>query len=269
MEAIHSNKAGLLQIQTSMGRMAVECRDDASSTNGKVPLVLLHGIFFDRTLWSGLPIDAQERQCYFVDMPAHGESDNVGRRWELRDCEIAMIEMLDAIGIERCIAVGHSWGAMTILSAATRNPNRFSAIGLVNMPFRRVSGMSRLGFQIQKQLMRFRAFYAQKAAQSLYTKSYLANNPSRIVEMQQRLSRRPLQELQQVINAVLLQATDASEMLTQLQVPALAVVGKEDYVGTPPGVKTTMVPGGHISPHEAAPDVADAIRQLIQLGDTG
>ena len=161
--------------------------------------------------------------------------------------------------------VGHSWGSMTALRAATKFPERFSALGLFNMPFKRSTGVGRLGFTLQKLMVVFPKFYARQAAKSLYTPEFLLSRPELSKQMQERLAIRPPKEISRVIDAVILNAEDTSTLVSNLRVPALAVVGASDYVGIPPGVETVKVLGGHISPHEATSETSQTILRVLSL----
>jgi hypothetical protein len=127
----------------------------------------------------------------------------------------------------------------------------------------------RLGFQLQKLLTAFPRFYARQAARALYTESALKAHPEWSIAMQDRLSARPPKEISRVIDAVLLNPEDGTHLLRELKVPALAVVGQSDYVGKPPGLNVTEVPGGHISPHEAPEETRNALKHVVLLaGDS-
>ena len=69
-------------------------------------------------------------------------------------------------------------------------------------------------------------------------------------------------EIARVVNAVILDPGDAGHLIKGLQVPALYVVGQGDYVGVPKD-GTLIVPGGHISPHEAPEELKEAILRFL------
>ena len=83
--------------------------------------------------------------------------------------------------------------------------------------------------------------------------------------MQDRLSKRTPKEISRIIDAVILMPDDATKLITELRIPALAVIGHDDYVGKPPGLETWTVPGGHISPHEAVDKIKDAIIKVLGM----
>jgi pimeloyl-ACP methyl ester carboxylesterase len=248
-------------VETALGRVSVLVDGPPDG----VPMVFMHGVFLDRTLWTTCVGAVTGRTHVYLDMPAHGASSNVGRDWNLDECVEMLLRVLDELKIQRCLAVGHSWGGMTALRAASRAPERFAALALFNMPFRRNAGLRRLGFQLQKLVTVFPRFYARQAARALYSKRALEEHPEFSLAMQEWLSARPPREISRVIDAVLLQPGDVTRLLRELTVPALAVVGEEDYVGTPPGVDAIVVPGGHISPHEAPHETRFALERLLAL----
>lgn len=249
------------KITSDLGQIAVAIDENGA----EIPIVFLHGIFLDRTLWSDYGTDLTGRTHIYIDMPAHGNSSDIGHDWSLDNCVEMLMKVLDELGVKECIAIGHSWGSMTILRVATKFPTRFRAVGLFNMPFKRTSGLSRLGFILQKLIVIFPRFYAKQAAKSLYSKAVLREQPDLSTKMQERLSKRPSKEIARAIDAVILNAADATQLLLMLQVPALAVIGEADYVGTPPKIETVTVPGGHISPHEAVKETRAAIKRVLEL----
>ena len=74
------------------------------------PLVFIHGLTFDRTNWQ--PITARLAsgyRCIAIDLPGHGGSDGPPR--PLDDIAAALHRLLDELGIEPPVVVGHSMGA--------------------------------------------------------------------------------------------------------------------------------------------------------------
>ncbi len=250
-------------IQTNLGQISVAVDEKGS----EIPLVFMHGVFLDKTLWADCDSNFTGRTHIYIDMPAHGSSSNVGHDWSLNDCCEMLTHVLNEMKVTQCIVIGHSWGSMTALRAASIDSSRFAALGLFNMPFKRSVGVGRLAFKLQKLMTRFPRFYAKQAAKSLYSNPMLKARPDLSVSMQERLALRPSKEISRVIDAVILNAEDTAHLLNTLNVPALAIIGETDYVGEPPGIKTFRVPGGHISPHEAPAETRSAIEQVIKLAE--
>jgi hypothetical protein len=57
-------------------------------------------------------------------------------------------------------------------------------------------------------------------------------------------------------------AEDASKLIENLKVRALALKGIEDYVPAPPKIQTILVDGGHISPLEEPLALSELIERF-------
>ena len=249
------------EVNTDLGRISV-AMELVEITR---PVVFLHGVFLDKQLWSEYSTELTRRSHIYVDMPAHGESSDVGHNWTLEDSVNTLMQVLDALAIERCIVIGQSWGSMIAIRAACKYPHRFEALGLFNMPHKKTVGMRKLGFLFQKLFVFTPRFYAKQAAKSLYSSEILKQRPELIHQMQERMSKRSARELARVIDAVILHSDTATAYIENLKVPALAVVGEDDYVGIPPRLETWTIPGRHISPHESFDNTKEAISRVLAL----
>lgn len=229
---------------------------------GTRPVVFLHGLFLDKSLWEGYDTSIAGRTHIYVDMPGHGDSGDVGKAWGDADCVDALMSILDQLDIDSCSVIGHSWGAIIALRAVSRHPARFNAVGLFNMPFMPPTLVQRIGAQVQKLLAFFPRFYASQVCKALYTKGFLKQHPELSMKMQAGLARRSWREIAWLVDAVMVNAIDLRPLLRDLSVPALAVVGESDHVKAPPAVDTQTVGGGHVSPHEASAEIRDVIRRL-------
>ena len=74
------------------------------------PVVLLHGLTFDRSTWRPIieRLDGSVRSLA-IDLPAHSESG--GTPAPLEEVAAQVHELLDSLGVERPIVVGHSMSA--------------------------------------------------------------------------------------------------------------------------------------------------------------
>jgi 2-hydroxy-6-oxonona-2,4-dienedioate hydrolase len=101
------------------------------------PLILLHGSGPGATGWSNfypnIPVLAQSFHVYSIDMPGWGESDSQTEETGL-DHVAALIEFMDAVGIDRAALVGNSMGGMTSISTAILHPDRVSHLVTMGSP---------------------------------------------------------------------------------------------------------------------------------------
>jgi 2-hydroxy-6-oxonona-2,4-dienedioate hydrolase len=101
------------------------------------PVILLHGSGPGATGWSNfypnIPALAGSFHVYSLDMPGWGESDPQTNETG-RDHVTALIEFMDAVGIDRAALVGNSMGGVTSISTAVLHPDRVSHLVTMGAP---------------------------------------------------------------------------------------------------------------------------------------
>lgn len=100
--------------------------------DGRPPLVLLHGLTFDREMWQPALAELREadtgRQVLALDLPGHGGSP----RWPAYDIGCvadAVHASVERAGLRAPVVVGHSMAAIIAMEYAARYPVR----GVVNV----------------------------------------------------------------------------------------------------------------------------------------
>jgi 3-oxoadipate enol-lactonase len=248
-------------IHTNLGEIAVFPKLVDSD---KTPIIFLHGVYFDHHLWDEVIDSIQDRTTYSVDMPFHGLSKEITKNnWSLNDCADMLLEILDSLKIAKVIAVGHSWGSMTILRAASKQPERFESLLLCNMPFLTATKKQKLTIGLQHSMLIFRNFYTKQAAKALFGKTSLKENPSLLKKLKRPMDLLTNAQIKHTDKAVIAEAEDASELITNLKVRALALKGIEDYVPEPPNIETIIIGGGHISPLEQPEEVVNLVKSFL------
>ena len=248
-------------IQTNIGEIAVY---QQFADSDKTPIIFLHGVYFDHHLWDTVIESLKDRAIITLDMPMHGMSKVLSNAdWTLNDCADMLIEVLYGLQLPKVIAIGHSWGSMTILRAAHKTPELFSAIGLCNMPFRNASKRKKLILRMQHAMLPFRNFYTQQAAKALFGKSSLNENTSLTRQLRRTMNLLTIPQIKHTDRAVIANAEDTTALIKTLKVKALALKGEEDYVPAPPYLETIIVKGGHVSPLENPNGVIEFIKVLI------
>jgi pimeloyl-ACP methyl ester carboxylesterase len=102
----------------------------------KPTLVFIHGVLNDHSVWI-----LQTR--YFahhgfnviaVDLPGHGKSEGSCPR-SVEQAAAFILALLDAAGVQKAALIGHSWGSLIALHAASLAPERVSHLALVGTAF--------------------------------------------------------------------------------------------------------------------------------------
>lgn len=246
----------------------------AEVRSGAMPaVVMLHGVFMDRSLWGEVAGRLSSRMQLLVDGPGHGRSGKTGAGTTLHDHVRQVEETMLGHGITGAVIAGHSWGGMIALRLARRRPDLVAGLVLTNTPMVRTSGARRLGFLAQVALLRGGiplSIYAAAAVGSLYGGEHRAAHRQLAAEMTERMRRMGRGELARTIHSVILDPPDGVDLALGLDVPLRVLAGEEDYV-LGEGVRERLaagcvdvrvIPGGHMSPVEAPGQVAEAIEAI-------
>jgi pimeloyl-ACP methyl ester carboxylesterase len=104
---------------------------------GAPPIVLIHGAgcnLEDMRLALGERLAARHR-VILIDRPGMGWSERRSRAGSSPPYQAAILrEVLERLGIERAIIVGHSWGGALAASFALDHPDRTAALALLAPP---------------------------------------------------------------------------------------------------------------------------------------
>ena len=144
-EAIDTAASSAAALETRLARFALrEARAgearvsyrEAAGESGKeaLPLVLLHGIGSGAASWvQQFEALRSARRVLAWDAPGYGASTPVASASPVAaDYARVLADWLDALGIERCLLVGHSLGAIIAGAFAAAQPARVSGLLLIS-----------------------------------------------------------------------------------------------------------------------------------------
>lgn len=229
-----------------------------------IPVIFLHGVYYDHNLWNYYTSRITDRTVITIDMPHHGLSKNISKNnWNMEDCANVLIEIIDFLKHKEVYAIGHSWGSMTILRASVKEPKRFITIGLCNMPFEKGTFGKQLKFGFQHLLLPFRKFYTKQVAKAMFFSDNIKAKPEIVEYLEVSMSLLTNKEVRKTDKDVITNVDDGTQYLDNLKVPAFALKGNRDYVGTPKNIEMTIVEGAHTSPLEQPEKVFTFIKRVI------
>lgn len=111
-------------IPTSLGLVNVRVggRSDGPA------MVFWPSLMMDGTMWQHqYEHFAPAHRVVLIDSPGHGKSDALRKIIDLEDCSDALVEILDALDIDKCVLVGNSWGGMLAGVFPAYHPQRTAA----------------------------------------------------------------------------------------------------------------------------------------------
>ncbi len=113
-------------------RIAGLAADDYGRNDNRPPLVLLHGMTFDRTTWRDILPELQRidhgRRVVAIDLPGHGQSPDQAT-YELADGARQLHRVVQEAGLSAPVVVGHSAGGLL----ATIYAARYQTRGVINI----------------------------------------------------------------------------------------------------------------------------------------
>ncbi|MBI2165162.1 MAG: alpha/beta hydrolase [Chloroflexi bacterium] len=100
------------------------------------PVIFLHNFELSGYIWAkALDRFAQHFTCYNIDLPGHDRSDIPPRTYWLEDYARAIVDVLDACGIERAHIVGSHGGCVVGIDMAVAYPNRVNKLVFDGLPY--------------------------------------------------------------------------------------------------------------------------------------
>jgi 3-oxoadipate enol-lactonase len=114
-------------VQTVLGNIRVQ-------VDGSGPAMLFWpSLLMTGDMWAGQAKHFSDRhQVVLVDPPGHGGSAPLSSEFTFEQCAQVVVDILDALQIEKVHLVGNSWGGMIGGTFAARHPSRIHSAVLMN-----------------------------------------------------------------------------------------------------------------------------------------
>jgi len=111
----------------------VQLREVGEDRPGEDPVILLHGFPQTSYMWRHqLPVLGERFKVYAPDTRGYGGTDKPRIRLSRDILARDVIDLMDALEIDRARLVGHDWGGVIAAAAALKYPDRFSRLGLID-----------------------------------------------------------------------------------------------------------------------------------------
>ena len=104
------------------------------------PVVLLHGVASSSRIWLLVGPRLGERfRVFALDQRGHGESAKPGDGYDFPSVVGDAAAFIEALGLERPVIVGHSWGGNVAVELAATHPDAVAGLVLVDGGFMEIS----------------------------------------------------------------------------------------------------------------------------------
>jgi Predicted hydrolases or acyltransferases (alpha/beta hydrolase superfamily) len=122
------------RIEVADGLSLRVLRWEASTPSGLAPFLLVHGLASNARLWDGVAprLAAAGHRVAAVDLRGHGRSDKPDGGYDFATISEDLRALIAALGFDRPVIAGQSWGAGVVLDFGVRNPGLTRGIVLVD-----------------------------------------------------------------------------------------------------------------------------------------
>lgn len=262
-----------MYVKTRLGRWFYEERGRGT------PIVLWHSLLCDGEMWRAQvgPLSEIGRVVVF-DGPGHGRSEGAPP-FDLWENVEAAVDALGALGIERAIWCGLSWGGMLGMRLAIAHPERVRALALLDTQAGRDGRAKRVKYTLLVQFSRVAGIpekvWDRAIAPIMFGARALRERPELSKHQYRRTAGFPVDALARTSMAVVVSRDDVTDKVGQIRAPTLVIHGEDDraiplergreLASRIPGARLEIVPGaGHLSTMEAPARVNAALVPFVR-----
>ncbi|MGH6658086.1 MAG: alpha/beta fold hydrolase [Sphingomicrobium sp.] len=223
---------------------------DERSDGDRTPLVLLHGVGSDRSVWHPqLDHFAPERRTIAFDYPGYGDSDPAAEGATRDDFAAAVLAAMDALGIERAHVCGLSLGGVIALAIEFRAPERCASLILADSFASHPDGQAIYDRSVAASEAGSMRALAESRADVLLAQPPDPAVRGEVIETMARIDPAAYR-----IGAEAVWLADQEERADDVRTPTLVLCGTLDLI-TPPALSHTLaklIPGARYEPIEGA-----------------
>lgn len=258
----------LRRVSTRVGAIAIA--DEGAGT----PVVLWPSLFSDHRLYAPLvPLLGDRWRTIRIDGPGFGQSDAPRGDVQPDVYAEAVVDLLDALGLEQVFFAGCSWGGQIAAHIGVKAPDRVRGVLMMNAPL----GPSLGGhsFEVWGTLwLGSTKFWGGGVARSMFSPASQEAHPERVRAFASAFTGFDKAAAAVTARTVLTRFPGLDDVLPRLAVPTTILMGAEDrlypvermrpFAALAPQAKLEIVPScGHLAPLEAPEAVAAALESLV------
>lgn len=239
------------------------------------PLILIHGMGSDHTVWDGLlSILSKNYRVISLDLRGHGLSTKTPGPYSIELFSNDLYQFLESLNIDQAHFIGHSMGGSILLEMALTHPEKIKSLTLI-------SSFASVDLHLETTLKDLKNIPGQNGFKTFFdTCLQLTYTPDFIRENRELFSKIG-DDMAQIISIPALQDTidaclkvDLIDSLESIKVPVLAIAGSDDNF-TPPyhsqniknailGAKINIMDSvGHNLPVEQGKETSFIIRKFL------
>lgn len=216
-------------IATTLGRLRVyQC--------GEGPALLFwSSLLMSSRMWTAQAAHfSPGYRVILLDPPGHGDSEPLRRLFTFEECARCVVQVLDALQLERTHFVGNSWGGMMGGTLAALHPDRIGKCVLMNCTASPAGLRHRLEYGFLSQLLhtvgRIRGPLAIPALRAFAGPTSERERPAVMSTIRTALKDVDGRSASWAVRSVVPLRPDQHALLARIRTPVLVIAGEEDRV---------------------------------------
>jgi pimeloyl-ACP methyl ester carboxylesterase len=115
------------------GRPSLHCLSWSGPADGPVYL-LVHGLASNAAMWLGVGdlLAGAASRVVAVDLRGHGRSEKPDQGYAIADVVEDLVELIAALGLQRPVVAGQSWGGNVVVQLASDHPDLLAGVACVD-----------------------------------------------------------------------------------------------------------------------------------------
>jgi 3-oxoadipate enol-lactonase len=214
-------------VDTVLGRLRVRTRGDGEAITFW-PSLLMTG-----DMWSA---QAQHfgtgQRVVLIDPPGHGRSEKLTATFTFDECAQCIVEVLDALDIDRTHVVGNSWGGMIGGTFAARHRDRVGHAVLMNCTASAAGTRQKLEYglllRVAGLIGGIRPPLTRSVLRAFLGPTTFATRPDVVAFVRDTVQAADVGSCAWAVRSVVPARPDQRELFGRISTPVLVVAGSED-----------------------------------------
>lgn len=214
-------------IDTTLGKLRVGVKGSGPA------IVLWPSLLMDRTLWDAQVEHFSPRfTTIALDPPGHGASSLLTRDFTFDECASCVVEVLDALDVDRAHLLGNSWGAMVGGVFAARHADRVGCSVLMNGTASTAPLRQRIEYGALLQAVRllggFRPPLTRSVIRAFLGPTSRRTRPEAVRTVLDVARRNDVASARHAVRSVVPDRPDHHALFATIRTPVLVIAGRED-----------------------------------------
>ncbi|ONI71605.1 alpha/beta hydrolase [Kribbella sp. ALI-6-A] len=214
-------------VETVLGRIRLRVGGDGPA------IVFWPSLLMDGTLWNAQAEHFAGRfRVVLVDPPGHGGSSPLRRGFSFAECAQVVVQLLDALGIDRAHLVGNSWGGMIGGTFAALHPDRIDRAVLMNATASPAGLRHKAEYSVLVTAARLlggmRGPLVDPVRDAFLGPTSRRDRPEVVAFVNDLARRAEVGSVRHAVTSVVPRRPDQRELFGAIKAPVLVVAGRED-----------------------------------------